>query len=172
MMRHPLSRALCLTRDCRASAAVEFALVTPVFLALAFGAYDLGNYFLSEHVVVKAVRDGARYAARRGFSEYSCSALTVSPDVIDKTRNIVRTGTIASGADPRLNGWSDVTTITVSLTCDTSNSYSGIYKGITTGVPVVTVTAAVSYSSLFKKFGITTSSITLNAASQAAVMGV
>ena len=36
--------------------------------SLMFGAVELGNYFLNEHSLVKAVRDGARYAARQDFS--------------------------------------------------------------------------------------------------------
>ena len=156
--------------DNRASAAVEMALVTPIFMALMFGSFDLGNYFLSEHVVVKAVRDGARYASRRGFAEFTCSA--ASADVIDKTRNLARTGTIASGGTPRLVGWTSGTTITVAATCNTSGTYTGIYTGATGGVPIVTVTAAVPYTSLFNYFGITNTTMTLNASSQVPVMGV
>lgn len=158
-------------RDDRGSAAVEMALVTPIFLVLMFGAYDLGNYFLSEHVVVKAVRDGARYASRRSFAEFTCS--TVSTDVVDKTRNLARTGTIASGGTPRLSGWGSATTITVAASCNTTNGAynNGIYTGMATGVPIVTVTAVVPYTSLFKQFGITTTTINLNATSQSAVMG-
>jgi Flp pilus assembly protein TadG len=165
-----IKRAL---RDDCGSAAVEMALVVPFFLVLMFGAFDLGNYFLSEHVVVKAVRDGARYASRRGFSDFSCTA--PSADVLDKTRNLVRTGTIASGGPARLPNWTDgVATITVAATCNTTNAAynNGIYKGASTGVPIVTVTAAVPYTSLFKHFGLTTTTITLNAVSQASVMGV
>jgi Flp pilus assembly protein TadG len=152
------------------SAAVEMALVTPIFMILTFGACDLGSYFLAEHVVVKAVRDGARYASRRGFSEFTCT--TVSTDVIDKTRNLARTGTIASGGTARLRGWSSAATITVAASCNTSGTYTGIYTGATAGVPIVTVTAAVPYMSLFKQFGITTGTIYLNASSQVPVMGV
>lgn len=156
-------------RDDRGSAAVEMAMVTPFFLVLMFGAFDLGNYFLSEHAVVKAVRDGVRYASRRSFTDFT--GCTPSSDVITKTQNLVRTGTIASGGTPRLPG---TATITVAASCNTANAAynNGIYKGMTTGIPIVTVTAAVQYTSLFKHFGLTTTTITLNAASQASVMGV
>lgn len=159
--------------DERGAAAMEMALVVPLFLVLMFGAYDLGNYFLSEHVVAKAVRDGARYASRRGFGDFSCSA--PNADVLDKTRNLVRTGTIASGGTARLRNWTDgVATITVTATCNTTHAAynNGIYKGASTGVPIVTVTATVPYTSLFKHFGITTATLTLNASSQVPVMGV
>jgi Flp pilus assembly protein TadG len=156
---------------CRSgSVGVETALVTPVILILMFGLVDLGNYFMSEHAVVKAVRDGARYASRRGFAEYSCAS--ASTDVVTKTRNITRTGTLTGGT-ARLVGWTNPdTTIFVTVRCDTSGTYSGIYKGAATGVPVVKVSAVVPYKSLFKYFGITTATIDLTAASEVPVMGV
>ena len=157
-------------RDDRGSAAIEMALVTPIFLVLMFGAFDLGNYFMSEHAVLKAVRDGARYASHRGFADYDCATLQPIADVTTKTRNVTRTGAIASGGTPRLSSWTDDSTIIVSITCPAIGTYGGIYTG-STKVPVVKVTAAVPYTSLFKKFGLTTSTITLNAASQIPVMG-
>lgn len=156
---------------CRSgSVGVEMALVTPVILVLMFGLVDLGNYFMSEHVVVKAVRDGARYASRRGFDKFTCSV--VDPLVVTPTKNITRTGTLTGGT-ARLVGWTDPdTTIFVTVRCDSSGTYSGIYKGAAAGVPVVKVSAVVPYTSLFKYFGITTATINLTAASEVPVMGV
>ena len=151
------------------SVSIELALLTPIMLILMFGLVDLGNYFMSQHVVVKAVRDGARYASRRGFAEYSCS--TASTDVVTKTRDITRTGTI-SGGSARLVDWTDPTSVTLTVRCDSSGAYAGIYKGAANGVPVVKVAAAVPYKSLFKYFGITTATINLNASSEVPVMGV
>src|SRR5215217_7313983 len=54
-----------LGHDVRGSAAAEMALVLPLLLALMFGSLELGDYFLSEHVLLKGVRDGAVYAARQ-----------------------------------------------------------------------------------------------------------
>jgi len=158
-----------LWRSRSGAAGVELVLVTPLILILMFGAVDLGNYFMSQHVVVKAVRDGARYASRRGFGEYSCA--TASTDVVTKTRDITRTGTI-SGGTARLVDWIDPNSITLTVRCDTSGTYAGIYKGTATGVPVVKVAAIVPYNSLFRFFGITTATINLNASSEVPVMGV
>jgi len=144
------------------------ALISPIFFALMFGAYDLGNYFMSEHIVVQAVRDGARYASRRAFSEYTCS--TASSDVTTKTQTLVRTGTL-TGTTARLNGWTDNNTVTITVTCDTSGAYKGVYNGVTTGVPVITVSANVPYGSLFKSFGLG-SSLYVRAESKVSVMGV
>ena len=44
----------------RGAAAVEFALVLPLLLALVLGVIDWGYYFFVEQVVVNAAREGAR----------------------------------------------------------------------------------------------------------------
>lgn len=166
-MARPASR---LAKCRNGTAAAEMALVMPLLLVIIFGSFELGNYFLNGHVVAKAVRDGARYASRRGFSEFTCS--TVSDDVRDKTRNVTRTGQVANGGPVRVQGWSDPTTITVSVSCDTAGGYTGIYKGMATGAPVVTVAASVPYAPLFNSLGFSSVSLFLRSQSQSAVMGV
>lgn len=148
------------------------ALATPLLMALMFGSFELGKYFLDEHVVSKAVRDGARYASRRSFTDFTCAG--ASTDVIDRTRNITRTGQVTSGGTARLGYWTNAATITVSVTCNTASPAhnNGIYKGLATGVPVVTVAASVPYGSLFEDLGFGASAISLNSQSQAAVMGI
>ena len=49
--------------DC-GSAAVEMALVTPMLLILMMGAFELGNYFVSQHVLIKGLGDGAQSMPR------------------------------------------------------------------------------------------------------------
>jgi Flp pilus assembly protein TadG len=149
------------------TAAAEMALVTPLLITLMFGAFELGNYFLSEHVVVKAVRDGARFAGRQSFDTMPCGGPAANETQI---KNLVRTGTL-TGTSPRLAGWTSNTTITVTITCEpTASGYSGIYSGLT-DVPIVTVSASVPYSSLFNSLGFSSASLNLNAESQATVMG-
>lgn len=173
-----------LLKDRSGSSAVEMALVTPLLIALMFGAFELGNYFLSEHVVVKAVRDGARYAGRLGFSNYSCvnddDGNIPGGSVVDDTRNLVRTGQL-SGGSARLVGWTNPATIKVTYDCvdpdSVTPSYSGIYDGMSY-VPVVKVEIGtdnanrLAYQSLFNRLGFDSSSLYLNAASQSPVMGL
>lgn len=160
-----------LIRATGGTAAVELALVMPVMLALMFGAFELGNYFYNNHVVVKAVRDGARYASRRGFSNYTCPS-TVSSGVITDTQNVTLTGQVASGT-PRLAYWSNPATVTVSLSCadNSSETYSGVYYG-RTSVPVVRVSASVPYRSLLSSLGFSTTGLMVRAESEVPVMGV
>jgi hypothetical protein len=44
----------------RGAAAVEFALVLPLFVTLVMGSVDYGYFFFSEQVVANAAREGAR----------------------------------------------------------------------------------------------------------------
>lgn len=164
----PLKTILEISRDRRASAAAEMALIMPLLFILMFGSFELGNFFYDEHIVVKAVRDGARFAGRQSFTDYAgCSP---SSGMIDNVRNVTRTGQLFAGGTPRLGFWSDPATVTVTVTC--SGGYGGIYNGLSMGAPVVTVAAAVPYPSLFGSLGIDTTGFTLNAQSQAAVMGL
>jgi Flp pilus assembly protein TadG len=160
----------------RGSAAAEMALVLPLLTMLLFGSAELGNYFLNEHAVVKAVRDGARYASRLPMTDYpSC---TPSSTAEAQIRNVTRTGTTTGAtAGNRLAYWEDVMngnpTIFVTAACDTTGTYTGIYDGLAMGVPVVTVRASVPYTSLFGVFGMfNDTTFHLNASSEAAVMGL
>lgn len=170
-MKHILSRLLS---DCSAAAAVEMALVVPLLLGLMFGSVDLGNYFLSEHVVDKAVRDAARYAARLPFTDFDCTSGTMTdPSTVQK---LARTGDPA-GTTARLPGWTSDTMTTVTVSCDTDTSHTyvngGIYADFPNGgeAPTVTVSATVPYNALFGIIGLGSATFNLNAASQAAVIG-
>jgi Flp pilus assembly protein TadG len=152
------------------------ALVLPLLTILLFGTAELGNFFLNEHAVMKAVRDGARYASRLPMSDFPSCTPTSAAEA--KIRNVTRTGSISgTTAGNRLAYWEDTMggspTIVVTSTCDTSGTYTGIYEGLAMGVPVVTVQATVPYRSLFGIFGLfNNTTFNLNARSQAAVMGI
>jgi len=155
----------------KAAAAAEMALVAPLLIALLFASFELGNYFWSEHMLVEGVRDGARYAARQSFSNYSSCSDISSGTVWDSTKALVRTGELSGGTD-RLPNWDDGTTsFTVGVSC-TSTVTTGIYSGSGTssGAPIVTVTASLPYRSLFGFIGFST--LRLNATEQSAVAGI
>jgi Flp pilus assembly protein TadG len=65
----------------RGVAAVEFALLLPVLLALAFGASELGRAIYTYNTLDKAVRDGVRHLSQHGpgdatiISEAKCLAV-------------------------------------------------------------------------------------------------
>ena len=166
---------IALVGDRRGTAAAEMALIAPLLLILGFGSIETGNFFLDQHTLEKAVRDGARFAARQSFSSYpTCSGSPDTTSVVTPTQNVVMYG--------YLNGTNALTPniiasdITVSTQCFTSavggQTMSGLYKNRTNGAQVVTVTAAVPYRTVVSSFGIRASAWQLNATSQAAVTGI
>lgn len=187
-----MMRPLRLLRDETASAAAEMALVAPMLLTLAFGAFELGNYFQSEHVLQKAVRDAARYAARlpikdtSGTINYDCSAGTVGSTAQTEIQEVARfndpTGT-TDNATSRLSGWTGDSMTTVTLNCvdqSSGDSYvnNGVYANFPDGadgkpgaVPVITVSATVPYNMLFGSYVFGSATLNLHATSEGAVIG-
>jgi Flp pilus assembly protein TadG len=166
-----------LARDTRASSAVEMALVVPLLLIIMLGSVELGNYFLNEHTLVKAVRDGARFASRQSFASYpDCS--TVDSTAQADIKNVVKYGYL-SGTNVLTPNIVDAD-ITISTSCSTTaggQSMSGIYRGrtvsgVATGAQIVTVNASVDYRSVLGSFGFSGVGLHLNASSQAAVAGI
>ena len=89
------------------------ALVLPLLLVLLFGSVELGNSFYSEHVLIKGVRDGARYAARQAFSNYTACSGSPGATIEDNTKTLVRTGQISGGSDILPNWTNAATTFSV-----------------------------------------------------------
>lgn len=161
-----------LASDRTGTAAAEMALSLPLLLILLFGSFELGYYFLSEHVVQKSVRDAARYASRLPMTSYpSCDPVNgVTAAAREDIQKLARTGH-PEGTVARLRGWTADTMTTVTIACDTTGTYTGIYSDFPNGVPIVTVAAAVPYPSLFGTLGLGNPALTLNARSQSAVFG-
>lgn len=162
------------------SAAAEMALVSPLLAVLLIGSVELGNFFYNEHILTKAVRDGARYAARQNFSNYSACSGEPTGTVVAETRALVRTSLLATGSD-RLPNIDDAN-ITLEVSCVTdvtaldnsTETLTGIYEDLSmAGAPIVTVTASVPYTPVIgAPLGFSGNGLTLNASQQAAVMGI
>ena len=159
------------------SAAAELALVMPLLCTILIGSVELGSYFYNEHILVKAVRDGARYAARQNFSHYGTGTACASPtdaNMIGRVRALVKTSLLTAGTDRFPDIQDD--DITVSANCRanvSSQNMTGIYRGRTVGAPVVTVNASVDYEPVIgAAFGFSGVGLKLNATQQAAVVGI
>lgn len=160
------------------TAAAEMAMVLPFLLALMFGSAELGNYFLDEHGLVKQVRDGARYASRLPVeANYTCPD-TVDPAAQTLVENVVKTGTVDGTGTGRFSNayWGRncsgvAQPIAVTIRCVPKDDYSGIYSSIVGDIPVVKVSAAVSYRSVLGQLGLPTANLCLRAESEAAVVG-
>lgn len=169
MTRAFLSRFL---RDSSAAAAAEMALAMPILFALMFTTFEGGNYMWTEHKVVKAVRDGARYAGRLSFDYYDCDSATIL-DAARETeiKNLTRTGQI-SGGTPKVKDWAD-DDITVTVECEDDLAYqNGLYSTFADGVPHVTVSTVVPYPSLLGLLGFDTSGLGVRAQANAPVTGL
>lgn len=169
--------------DNSGAAAAEMALIAPLLLAILFGSVELGNYFYNEHRLVKAARDGARFAARQSLSNYSsCSGDVPTPGVAgtvhENTRMMVRKGTLDSTAADILPNWASAT-FSVTMSCSTTlndgggGNYAlgGIYAN--TSAPTVVVSASLPYYPILGvAFGLSSIGASLNATQSAAVMGL
>jgi Flp pilus assembly protein TadG len=166
------------------AAAVEMALVIPLLLIVMFGSVELGNYFMDEHVLVKGVRDAARYAARQNFTNYTGCSGSPSAPVPANAQLLAQKGILDSTAPDLLPNWGSAT-FTVSVSCVSSTDGQemlGIYRSRFGGTcdgatadgcaQVVTVDATVPYTSILGSYGFTGLGLNLNASSQAAVTGI
>lgn len=163
-------------RDRRGAAAAEMALVAPMLAVLMFGSLEMGKFFWDEHVVLKAVRDGARFASRQKFADMPCGGTATNETAI---KNLVRYGKpVVTGSDkPRLHYWTSNSTITVTINCYDNAGTAGarVYDGIYTTratVPVVEVKAEIPYDAIVGAIGVDTASLELNAKSEATVFGI
>ena len=164
-----------LYRSHSGAAATEMALVAPLLATIMFGSLELGKYYWDEHIVLTAVRDGARFAARQNFATMPCAGPTNQAPI----KNLTRFGKTspAPSDKPRLYYWTSDTTISVTITCYANAGVGGtrVYNGIYTSrpvIPVVRVTAQVPYTPILGSFGFRGTGLRLNAYSEATVMGI
>jgi Flp pilus assembly protein TadG len=152
------------------------ALIAPLLLAIMFGATEMGNYFWNEHTLLKAVRDGARFAARQSFSNYTACSGSPGGTVVSDTQNVVMYGYLSGSSNPKLTPNISASNITVTTSCATtvnSQTMSGLYKSQPNGAQIVIVAATVNYRPILATaFGWSSFGTHLNATSQAAVTGL
>jgi len=136
----------------KGSAAAEFALILPMMLTIVFSIYEAGRVFWSYNIVQSSARDAARYAARLDITCSGGSGTFDDTTATTTIQKLTRTGTVDGTGDPLVPGWTDNSSVTVSIVClsKTSGSvtFGGRYDGQTT-IPVITVAAAAPYGMLF-----------------------
>lgn len=164
-----MTRLVDFLRDTRGAAAAEMALMTPLMLVLMFVGFEAGHFFYTEQKVIKAVREGARYAGRLPFTNFQCGQ-TTNATAVTQIQRVTQTGTV-TGTVPRVYGL-EANDITVTHRCDTDFVDAGIFKGTTGGAPVVLVQARTNYNSLFEALGLVDSSFFVQASAEAVVNGI
>jgi len=121
------------------SAAIEFAFISPVLIALIFGVIEYGRYFWIKTTIEQGVESAARY----GVFQNKLASDKAIPDWVAPTE---------SYAESMLFGINNLTvTVTPSLVVvntikmvqvDAQYTFTPILQGITFGIPqTVTVTA-------------------------------
>jgi Flp pilus assembly protein TadG len=100
-------------RRSRGIATVEFAICAPVLFFLMLATAEVGRLLYQYNTLMKAVRDGARYAAAHASDNNTTRVVTISTELINQTRNLVVTGNIAGTGTPVLAGLT-VNNVTVS----------------------------------------------------------
>ena len=160
-------RAFTLRND--GAAAAEMALMLPLLMLLMFGGFEAAHYFYTEQKVIQAVREGARYAGRRPFADFPCGG-AASAGAVTAVKSVTRTSHL-HGQPTRISNW-DNTLITVTHTCNASFANAGIFKGNPNGAPVVTVSAAADYPSLFGTLGLIDGTYQVRSSAQAVVNGI
>lgn len=159
-------------RNTRGAAAVEMALMLPMLMTLMFGGMEGAYFFWAEHRVVKAVRDGARYAGRQSFDQYTCGGSgTIVGATNTAIKNLTRTGTLNGTGAPLVPNWADANTTVSIAGCDTTTA-TGLFQAQPNGAVRVTVSADVPYTSLFILLGFPAGTLRLRASEQAVVMGL
>jgi len=157
-------------RDQRGAAASEFALMVPLMVVLLFAGMEAGYYLFTEHKVIKAVREGSRYAGRLQWSVYDCANGTIDATAAQNIRDVTRTG-VPGGNVPLVPGWDDAD-VFVTFDCDATTT-TGIFQGNgTDGAPRVTVRTQTDYQSLFNGLVGIDSSAKVGATAQAVVNGI
>ena len=169
-----MKRVIALLTNTRATAAIEMALVAPLLCLIMLGSAELGRYFYNEHIMVKAVRDGAVFASRQSIDKFNCTSGAIDSGVVTSTSNLIKTGALANGTN-LLRQWSGSgTSLTMTLACVTAaggTTLGGIYTANGGLVPVITVTASTPYTPIFNGFGLW-SGFSLNASEEASVIGI
>lgn len=163
-----MNRLRLFIRDRSGTAGAEMALMVPLLLIMLFGSFEAANYFYTEQKVIKAVREGARYAGRLPFASYTCPA-GIDGTAVAQIRQVTRTGTL-SGQPALISGWAD-SDVTVSLTC-TAVADSRVFSGNGGNAPIVQVSAVVAYPSLFAALGLIDSQASVRASAEAVVNGI
>lgn len=163
--------------DDRGSPSAEFALMLPALIVLLFGGFEAGNFMWTQHKLVTAVREGARYASRLPIENF-CNGTAENLDTTAETaiKTLTVTGLLpdAQGspqARARVQGWT-INDVIVQPDCD-GFAATGIYTQLGHAGPTVRVsTGSVAYPSLLNGLGVLDNAIRLAARSDSAVIGI
>jgi hypothetical protein len=106
-----------LLHDQSGAALVEFTLLAPFLLSLAFGIAEFGRFLYQYQMVVEGLRDAGRYIARLDPNNGTDQS---------NAANLATTGTIDGTGNPRVDGWEAAD---ISFNPTPINNTAGTYRG-------------------------------------------
>ena len=99
-------------RNRRGAAAVEFALVAPIFFLMIFGMIEFGRMVMVQQVITNSSREGARIAVLDGTA--GAEVVTAVENYLDSAR--VSGATVAvNPSEPSSAGYGEPVTVTVTI---------------------------------------------------------
>ena len=180
MTRPPASRARRLLADNRGIAAVEFAVIAPLFSLLFVAAIDIGSAIYTRFKLDAAVSAGANYALINGANVNSTSAATLASNIAAIVENSVSAGyaneaiVINNGPTATVSGGTSTTAGTLAMggtsaPADACYCPSGTTTALTWGTAqtcgsscagggiagkFVTIVATRAYNPIFSSYGL------------------
>ena len=98
----------------RGAAAVEFAVVAPVFFLLVFGMIEYGRMVMVQQIIVNSAREGCRAAVLDGSTTSGVKTTTISAMAAGKIT--ITTSNVTVSPDPPSNAaFGDPVTVTVTV---------------------------------------------------------
>lgn len=139
--------------ETRAAALVEFTLIFPLLLVFMAGVSEFGFALHQQHIVQKAVRDAARFAARTPYALKSCP-LASQPEwaqMVTDTQTVALRGKLVTGAPLLLPNWTGSRGVDVQVTesCFDPNSVTPAIFSTAGGgnnIPVINVSASAQFT--------------------------
>ena len=128
-------------------AAVELALILPLFPLILFGTIEIGRMLFEYQAASKSVRDATRYLTRidAGLLGLACpNTINGAAAQVIEAKNLALRGTIDTSKPFLLAYWTDINSVSVTVSCIDNGgaTYQGFYAGVLL-IPNITVTATV-----------------------------
>jgi Flp pilus assembly protein TadG len=129
-------------------AAVELALILPLFPLMLFGTIEIGRMLFDYQAASKSVRDATRYLTRIDSTALGLACPTTIDNAaaeVTNAKNLALRGTIDTSKPFLLPYWTDLNSVSVTMgPCidNTAATYQGFYAGVQQ-IPNITVTATV-----------------------------
>lgn len=168
--------------DQRGAVSAEFVLTLPIMFALMFGGIEAGHFAWTQHRLVNAVREGARFAGRLPVDRFCAGAdAALDADAEGEIKAVTLTGQLPNddgeavglAAIPGLTAADVVVEADCAAFAGDGDAGTGIYSDLGNGGPIVTIRiASVRYPSMMDAMGLIDTDLRMTARASAPVIGL